>query len=229
MVIMIKKEIYYDLNVRLVYGMRAIGKGHRAAEVLFGVLKLHAPPAKYSKYERFISHGTKDLCLESMKAAVEEAVAANNGIRDLCVGINGSWQKRGHVSNNGILSVTSVDTGKVIDICVMSKHCRCPDKSQDIHLGSCKANYQGTSGGMEVHGAVEVFKRSLSRYNVKYTDYLGEGDSKAYSAVVESKPYGEEEIISKIECVGHVQKRMGCRLRRMKTDYKKKNWQMGKV
>lgn len=36
---------------------------------------------------------------------------------------------------------------------------------------------------------------------------MGDGDCAAYPSVVESKPYGPDFVIDKLECVGHVQKR----------------------
>lgn len=61
-----------------------------------------------------------------------------------------------------------------------------------------------------------------------YKEYLGDGDSKGFTAVLESKPYGDGFDITKLECVGHIQKRMGSRLRRLKRDFKKKLLSDGK-
>ncbi|XP_039956081.1 uncharacterized protein LOC120771887 isoform X2 [Bactrocera tryoni] len=36
-----------------------------------------------------------------------------------------------------------------------------------------------------------------------------DGDSKTYSGILKAKPYGENFVVNKKECVGHVQKRMG--------------------
>lgn len=94
--------------------------------------------------------------------------------------IRRSWQKRGHVSLNGIVSLTSVDTGKVLDIYPMSKHCLCKSRDKNIRSEDCTANYISTSGGMEVEGALKMFDRSVARCNVRYTQYLGDGDSNAY-------------------------------------------------
>lgn len=65
----------------------------------------------------------------SIKSDVEEAFVEDNNNRDLCVGVDGSWQKRGHTSLNGIVSLTSADTDKVLDICTMSKYRQCPNKN----------------------------------------------------------------------------------------------------
>ncbi|GFW39181.1 uncharacterized protein TNCV_1831711 [Trichonephila clavipes] len=69
---------------------------------------------------------------------------------------------------------------------------------------------------METVGMVRIFQRSLSHRSVRYTSYIGDGDSKTFSSITASNPYGEDITVSKIECVGHVQKRMGTRLRKLK-------------
>lgn len=79
----------------------------------------------------------------------------------------------------------------------MSKYCACPQKINSQHLPDCKANYIGTSGGMEAEGAVKLFSRSVSKYNVRYTEYLGDGDCNGHAAVVSAQPYGPDVEIKK--------------------------------
>ncbi|GFV96289.1 uncharacterized protein TNCV_2868691 [Trichonephila clavipes] len=57
----------------------------------------------------------------------------------------------------------------------------------------------------------------------------GDGDTKTFNALSENKPYGDDHLIQKIECVGHVQKRMGTRLRKLKLVYSKKKLSDGKT
>lgn len=57
---------------------------------------------------------------------------------------------------------------------------------------------------------------------MRYKYYLGDGDSKGFQSVVSSEPYGKDFVIDKLECVGHVQKRMGGRLRKLRRDMKGK-------
>ncbi|GFV84962.1 uncharacterized protein TNCV_838361 [Trichonephila clavipes] len=57
----------------------------------------------------------------------------------------------------------------------------------------------------------------------------GDGDTKTFNALSENKPYGDDHLIQKIECVGHVQKRMGTRLRKLKLVYNKKKLSDGKT
>ena len=70
---------------------------------------------------------------------------------------------------------------------------------------------------METVGALRIFERSLATRGLKYRDMLGDGDSATYNTIVENKPYGEDCIPNKLECIGHVQKRVGSRLRKLKS------------
>ncbi|XP_011861628.1 PREDICTED: uncharacterized protein LOC105558524 [Vollenhovia emeryi] len=69
---------------------------------------------------------------------------------------------------------------------------------------------------MKVDGMKDLFSRSIEKHEVKYVNYIGDGDSKTYTGIINSKPYGDDCEITKKECVGHVQKRMETRLRECK-------------
>lgn len=73
---------------------------------------------------------------------------------------------------------------------------------------------------LEVEGSKRVFSRLETTRKVRYKYYLGDGDSKGFLSVARSKPYGDRFQIGKLECVGHVQKRMGGRLRRLRKEMK---------
>ncbi|GFX93154.1 uncharacterized protein TNCV_4760331 [Trichonephila clavipes] len=57
----------------------------------------------------------------------------------------------------------------------------------------------------------------------------GDGDSKTFLSITEKEPYGDSVPIEKIECVGHVQKQMGSRLRKLKALWGKKKLSHGKT
>ncbi|GFS67833.1 uncharacterized protein TNCV_4958601 [Trichonephila clavipes] len=109
-------------------------------------------------------------------------------------------------------------TGKCIDAEVMSSFCKGYDswkrqrvtclqkKWKILHVKECLKNHNGSAGMMETVGMVRIFQRSLSHRSVRYTSYIGDGDSKTFSSITASNPYGEDITVSKIECVGHVQK-----------------------
>ena len=69
----------------------------------------------------------------------------------------------------------------------------------------CQANHLGSSGSMDAQGLLAIFQQPVEQYSLRYTDFLEDGDSKAYKLIVQAV-YGEKDV-SKLECVGHVQKR----------------------
>ena len=130
------------------------------------------------------------------------------------------------------MSVIAWETGQVVDVLVMSRFCSsCSKKSADRRCGSisaeehdawkalhkpdCAANYSGSAAAMESAAAVRLWSRSVARRGLRYTEYIGDGDCKGHANVVASAPYGPDVTVVKLECVGHVQKRVGHRLREL--------------
>lgn len=194
--------------------------------MLCGVMNFPQPPTKTSAYTELLKSKAESVMNESMKAAVAEAIGENSledislgeSERDLKAGFDGTWQRRGFSSLNGIVTCTSIDTGKVMDIEVLSKFCLCSDKEH--HEVNCASNYKGSSGGMEAAGALAIFQRSVAKYNVRYLEFLGDGDTNSFKTLAESKPYGDDVEVKKLECIGHIQKRMGARLRKLEKSSK---------
>lgn len=58
-----------------------------------------------------------------------------------------------------------------------------------------------------------MFERAERSRGLKYVDFYGDGDSKSHAAIKDI--YGPNSV-RKLECIGHVQKRVGCRLRKLK-------------
>lgn len=219
----------YETNTKFVYAMRSIGKGLTAAKEFCALMDLPKPPQKFTKYHNELGIALKSCAQSSMLRATNEAVQINNECSDIPVALDGSWQRRGFKSLNGLVSVSSFDTGKILDVAVLSKFCQiCTTSKNDPVEHICSKNYEGSSGGMEIAGAVQVFKNSVTR-NVRYTKYLGDGDSKAFETVQKEKPYGDQVTIEKLECIGHIQKRMGTRLRELKKKTRGQKLPDGKV
>ncbi|GFU55050.1 uncharacterized protein TNCV_425571 [Trichonephila clavipes] len=206
----------YEVNTRLAYAMRSVGKGEAAAKVFCGVMNLPPLPKRFYESLHALNNATEKVAKVSMALAAAETLSFNNGNPNVPVAIDGTWQKRGHTSLNDVVTAVSVDTGKVVDAEILWRKCSCHFNS-NLHSDECSANYLGNSGGMEVEKVhfSRIFNRLEVLHNLRYTQYLGDGDSKAYKAVLESKPYKDVNI-EKLECVGHVEKRMGTRLRALK-------------
>ena len=58
----------------------------------------------------------------------------------------------------------------------------------------CHINHFCSSGSMESAGTIAIFSRSIPQYNLRFTGYIGDGDSNSYPSVVAASPYGDVEI-----------------------------------
>lgn len=244
----------FDLNARMVLGFRDIGKGLSAMEKFCAALNMPPPMAKkaYNELNSKLETAAEKVAEESMSKATAElkkmetenspASASADDPLDTIAMFDGTWQKRGHSSLTGAVTCISPKTGKIMDIHIMNKTCPgCKEKDgMDVespeymnwyaeHYPKCKKNYTGSAPAMEPEGVKQMFNRSISKHNIRYTKYIGDGDTKSFKIVSDSKPYGEDVTISKLECVGHVQKRMGKNLRELKKNCGSKKLDDGKT
>ena len=70
---------------------------------------------------------------------------------------------------------------------------------------------------MELEGTRRIFNRSIEDHKLRYTKFLGDGDTKSYTNV---KDTYDGIVVKKLECVGHYQKRIGTRCRKLKKNVK---------
>lgn len=228
-----KKQGYsHEMNVRTVLAFREIGRGHAAMVTFCIIMNMPAPPTPrvFTKIQnKKLLPAVKQLANDSMlTSALKVREVNSNG--ECGISMDGTWQKRGDASHNGIVTAISLDTKKCIDVEVLSDKCqqclKWGEKQSDPRYHSwkashnCKINHKGSANNMESSGAVKIFERSVNTRGLKYTSMLGDGDSATYNSIVERKPYGEECTPKKLECIGHVQKRVGSRLRKLKNTKK---------
>ena len=247
------KHRFLDINRRIVLAFRSFGKGTAAMENFCALLNIPPPLSKRA----FASHvqALKTALLELTATKLQEAVSElksfltninpeleGQSVVDVTVSTDGTWMKRGFTSLFGCVFVISVDTGKVLDFEVLSRYCksceiwskRDPESEEYLqwkaqHDEQCAANFSKSSKAMEAKGAVVLWNRSVSQNGLRYTGFIGDGDSAAHTSVVESKPYGDGVKIEKKECVGHIQKRMGSALRNLVTVHRGKKLSDGKT
>ncbi|GFV99874.1 uncharacterized protein TNCV_5082331 [Trichonephila clavipes] len=113
----------YEVNLRFVYGMRCIGIGKSAAQIFCALMNLPPPPAKFERLYTPIFKALETVSSRSMVNSVNEAVIENEHNKNIAIALDGTWQKRGHTSKNGVVTATSLDNGKVIDFECLSKYC----------------------------------------------------------------------------------------------------------
>ncbi|GFV72117.1 uncharacterized protein TNCV_2460501 [Trichonephila clavipes] len=114
----------FDANKKLVEAFLKIGKGHAALELFSMAIGIHAMDKKtFSKclhklYEEKCSF--KEDILEISRKVVrkhhEDLLGTANGVIDITVSYDGTWQKRGHSSLYGIGIVIDILTGLIIVI-----------------------------------------------------------------------------------------------------------------
>ena len=128
-----------------------------------------------------------------------------NGVLDMFVTVDGSYQRRGHESTFCITFINCVWTGRPIDfeVCLKCFKCQTCERSDTI----CpKGLYHGPSGSMEVANALKLFKRSVDRFGLRYLHYVADGDAKILKHLQIAKPYPGKKI-EKHECSVHLGKR----------------------
>ena len=225
----------FCINVQTVLAFREIGKGHEPLKTFNSCMNMPQPMTakSFAAVNEKLSIAYEEVAKRCMQGAAEEVrktplTTEDAEIEDCQVAIDGTWQKRGYASLNGVIVATSVE-GKVLDYQVLSKTCKgCQvwssrqgtqeyDRWKEKH--KCKINHKKSAGAMEAVGAVNIFHQSVDKYKLRYMKYIGDGDTESFGKVVKARPYGDLLPV-KLECVGHVQKRLGTRLRKLRQNYK---------
>ncbi|GFT60524.1 uncharacterized protein TNCV_1966281 [Trichonephila clavipes] len=95
--------------------------------------------------------------------------------------------------------------------------CRlCSKKTEDRISHECE-KHVGSSGAMEPVGVYRIFKRSAQMRKLQFVQLYGDGYLKSFDTV--KNVYGEDSV-KKFECIGHIQKRVDSRLRKLKLKQK---------
>ncbi|KYN50315.1 hypothetical protein ALC62_11488 [Cyphomyrmex costatus] len=228
----------YAINRRFIFIMRILGLGLVGCDKFCGLMDIASSFLHKSSYDFYVTkiHECVKIVAEKLfsLAAEEEKkqTCKENDLTDttdVTVSGDGTWKRRGFASLYGVSTLIGYYSGKVLDVFVKSSYCKSCESwkkkltteeyyewhTKHVENNECSANHQGAAGNMEASSILEMFLRSLKKYGLRYTSYIGDGDSKTFTKVVNSKPYGEDVVITKKECVGHVQKRMGTRLREL--------------
>lgn len=226
----------FDVNRRIVKAFMSNGEGFGSLEKFSLVMNMDSMSSKtYSSHSAEVSKSTVIMGGDNLKKArtrVRELYKEMDGtigedtVTDIGVSFDGSWHKRGHTSNYGVGVVIELQTGLVIDYCVLSKVCQvCAITATELgaespefdiwyqgHKSDCFKNYSGSSPAMETKAAEIMWKRSLD-YKLRYCTMVSDGDSAVFSHLQSLKVYGGDVPITKEECVNHIAKRLGTGLR----------------
>jgi len=112
------------LNTRLAFGTTLAG-GHRSTAATISAHLGLPPPVAFSEWTKDVERLgkiTKELASKSMDQAAREAASMSN-MSDITVSCDGTWQRRGFSSKNGVATVITHSAGKpgkVVDTEVLS-------------------------------------------------------------------------------------------------------------
>ena len=194
-----------------------IGHGFEAIEKFSTLMNLPSSMSKnvYSYINKSVYQAYADCANESMKKAAKKVrliIKPDSNAAELLesdIAIDGSWQKRGYDSLNGVVTGIARENQKVLDDQVFSKFYFGCSKWED-KFGSaeyidwkakhiCQINHMTLSGSMESQGAINIFASLIEKYNLRYMHFIGDGDTNSFKRVLDSKPYGTKESWNKIE------------------------------
>ena len=225
----------FDINVRATLAFRGIGCGYSSMIHFLGLMNMPYSPSQNLYRKNLLKIETAATqAFQSISKRTHLAIRSayqdigvhpdENGILDIAVSFDISWQKRGFKSHNGMASVIDLLTGFIIDFEVLSNYCgKCKvaeeqsyaDDWKAKHALNCEKNFDGSAGSMEVECAKRIWARSIDKNQFRYITFLSDGDSKAYDAVSALNLYDTSRLIQKEDCINHVSKRMGTALRNL--------------
>ena len=107
---------FRDINIRAVYACRQVGMGHENLKKLCCYLNMPAPmlPPNYKNISDKLKDSAKQVAERSMSAAASK-LRAGAPSADVGVSVDGTWQRKGFTSMNGVVTAISIDNGKVLE------------------------------------------------------------------------------------------------------------------
>lgn len=236
----------FHVNKKKLEFFVSLGLGHAGMEKMCMTMNIPVMSrATFSVHLDLLSKESEVFCNEMLGVARtvvrETSVTINPELADepvieATVSYDGSWQRRGFSSNYGLGFVIEVLTGLVVDFVILSKLCVECEKSVSImgrdtpefdywfskHKPNCEKNYSGTSPAMERSAAEILWRRSVQNCGMKYTVMIGDGDTKTVNWLNNQEvPIYEGVVIQKLECVNHLDKRLGTAIRNLVSDRRK--------
>ena len=156
------------------------------------------------------------------------AIARNDlheGVPSITVVVDGGWAKRSHKhsynSLSGVAIIIGKETGKILFMGVRNKYCsscaQAENKNTEPPKHHCFKNWTGSSSSMETDILVEGFQKAESQHGLRYTRFVGDGDSSVYPNLIAKVP-GYGYAIRKIECANHATKNYRSALEKLVQD-----------
>lgn len=203
----------WEVNLAAVWGQMSTGSGHASLQESMAYLGVPVMSKKcFTTTERTIGEWWRECLQQSMAEAgkLERQLAIerdeyHEGVPAISVVVDGGWSKRSHRhsynAKSGVGIIIGLATKKILHISVRNKYCAgCATGSpRDEH--QCYKNWEESSSAMETSAILEGFQEAEKLHGVRYTQFIGDGDSAVYPTLLQEVPWGRS--IKKIECANH--------------------------
>ncbi|EDO36644.1 predicted protein [Nematostella vectensis] len=186
----------FDVNRRVVYHSLESGNGYEGLASFCRVMNMPciSKAAYYKQLDIIVNaqeeEGRREMC--SAAKRLRQKLIGDDGKEFELLDVATCTINRGKISDDGEFEDWRLE---------------------HVASGACDINFVGSSPAMEAEGAVVLWSRSMERYNIRYKWMICDGDSKSHNSV---QDIYDECRVEKLDCVGHVQKRMGKRLLQLK-------------
>ena len=204
----------WECNLAAVWGQMVTGGGHSHLEETMSVLGVPVMSKKsFINTERDIGGWWKQMLEKSMieageeeKRMAEERGSFHDGVPAITVIVDGGWSKRSHKhsynANSGVGIIVGKETGKLLHIGVRNRFCTACTQNIPKEKHACFKNWNASSSEMEADIIVEGFINAERVHGVRYTQFIGDGDSSVYPTLIQRVPrWGH--AIRKLECANH--------------------------
>ena len=126
------------------------------------------------------------------KRIAEEKGSFHEGVPAITVIVDGGWSKRSHKhsynAKSGVSIIIGKETGKLLYLGVRNKHCHCCSRGIPESSHVCFKNWSKSSSEMESDIILEGFLEAEKVHGVRYTQFVGDGDSSVYSTLLTQVP-----------------------------------------
>ena len=208
----------YALNLSAVWGSMATGGGGTKLEELLCTMGIPSMSKKtFSRIEEQVGDWwNKKLTEEMVQAAAEERQLAlqngetHEGVPAITVIVDGGWSSRSHKHSynalGGVAIIIGNRTKKLLHLGVRVKYCSICSRAESMKVPAkkhlCFKNWYESSRAMESDIILEGFNMAESRYGLRYTKMIGDGDSSVLDNLMKNGPHWCRDI-QKIECANH--------------------------
>ena len=142
------------------------------------------------------------------KRLAEERGDYHQGVPAICITviIDGGWSKRSHKhscnAKSGVGIIIGQQTSKVLYIGVRNKYCSACAQGVSRDKHQCFKNWNASSSEMESDIILEGFLKAERTHGVRYTRFVGDGDSSIFPTLRQNVPLWGPDI-KKVECANH--------------------------